>query len=139
MAVAPINRVREVLDFAVTQIPPAKILMGIPNYGYNWSLPFIQGESRAPSLSNEAAMELAVREQVPILFDETAQTPYFTYTDSEGVYHEVWFEDARSILAKLKLVREYGLVGVGYWNLDRPFPQNWQVLDATYQIQQTLE
>ena len=138
MAVAPINRVREVLDFAVTQIPPAKILMGIPNYGYNWSMPFIQGESRAPSLSNEAAMELAVREQVPILFDETAQTPYFTYTDSEGVYHEVWFEDARSILAKLKLVREYDLVGVGYWNLDRPFPQNWQVLDATYQIQQTL-
>lgn len=39
MAVAPINKVREVLDYAVTEIPREKILMGVPNYGYDWKLP----------------------------------------------------------------------------------------------------
>ena len=24
--------------------------------------------------------------------------------------------------------------GVGYWNLMRPFPQNWRVLNALYRI-----
>lgn len=36
MAVAPINKVEQVLRFAVENIPPEKILMGIPNYGYDW-------------------------------------------------------------------------------------------------------
>ena len=48
--------------------------------------------------------------------------------------HEVWFEDARSIRAKLALTQEYGLYGVGYWNLMRPFSQNWRVLNALYRI-----
>ena len=33
MAVAPVNKVREVIEYAVTQIPRNKIDMGIPNYG----------------------------------------------------------------------------------------------------------
>ena len=48
--------------------------------------------------------------------------------------HEVWFEDARSIRAKLALVTEFGFLGIGYWNLMRPFPQNWLVLNALYRI-----
>ena len=36
MAVAPINKVEQVVRFAVSQIPPEKIFMGIPNYGYDW-------------------------------------------------------------------------------------------------------
>ena len=36
MAVAPINKVEQVVRFAVSQIRPEKIFMGIPNYGYDW-------------------------------------------------------------------------------------------------------
>ena len=45
---------------------------------------------------------------------------------------------ARSIRAKLSLVPEYGLRGVGYWNLMRPFPQNWVILNALYHIREGL-
>ena len=54
-----------------------------------------------------------------------------------GTEHEVWFEDARSIRAKLSLIPEYGLDGAGYWNLMRPFPQNWLVLDSLFTIRET--
>ncbi|MBR3942249.1 MAG: LysM peptidoglycan-binding domain-containing protein, partial [Clostridia bacterium] len=52
MAVAPLPNVRRVLEFAVTETQPDKILMGIPNYGYDFSLPYVAGASRATSIGN---------------------------------------------------------------------------------------
>ena len=134
MAVAPLNMVRRVLDYAVTEIETSKINLGIANYGYDWPLPFIQGETRAQSISNQRAIELAIQYGVPIQYDETAQSPFFHYTDAGGTAHEVWFEDARSMDAKLRLVAEYGFQGAGFWNLMRPFSQVWLVLDSLYDV-----
>ena len=135
MAVAPLPNVRAVLDYAVTEIPPEKIFLGIPNYGYDWPLPFVQGVTRAQSISNQRAIELAVQYDIAIQYDETAQSPFFHYTDDAGTVHEVWFEDARSMDAKLRLIAEYGFRGAGFWNLMRPFSQTWLVLDSLYDIQ----
>lgn len=136
MAVAPLNNVRRVVEYALTEIEAEKLWLGIPNYGYDWTLPFVQGESRAQSISNERAVRLAWEYGVEIQYDERAQSPWFQYTDREGRGHEVWFEDARSIQAKLSLIPEYGLYGAGYWNLMRPFPQNWAVLGSEYNIRE---
>ena len=138
MAVAPLPNVRAVLDYAVTEIPPEKLLLGLPNYGYDWPLPFIQGQTRAKSLSSQEAIALAVRYGVAISYDETAQSPGFRYTDWEGVEHEVWFEDARSLEKKLLLIQEYGLLGTGIWNLMRPFSQLWLLLGALFDMDQPL-
>ena len=134
MAVAPLPNVRQVLDYAVTEIPREKIYLGIPNYGYDWPLPFRQGETRARSISNQAAVEQAIRSGAEIRFDQRAQSPWFDYTASDGTPHVVWFEDARSMSAKLELIREYRLYGAGYWNLMRPYPQGWAVLNALYEV-----
>lgn len=136
MAVAPINKVREVLDYAITEIPADQILMGVPTYGYLWTLPYVKGESKATSLSNVMAVEIAAEYGAQIEYDETAQSPFYNFTDVNGTFCEVWFEDARSIEAKLKLIDEYGFAGAGYWNMDRPFPQNLMVLNLLYKILQ---
>ena len=47
-------------------------------------------------------------------------------------------EDSLSKEAKLTLTGQYGLSGVGYWNLMRPFPQNWVILNALYHIREGL-
>ena len=135
MAVAPLPNVRAVLDYAVTAIPPQKILLGIPNYGYDWPLPFVQGVTRAQSISNQRAIELALEHHIAIQYDDTVQSPFFHYTDAAGTVHEVWFEDARSMDAKLRLISEYGFYGAGFWNLMRPFSQVWLILDALYALQ----
>ena len=125
---------RRVLDYAVGRIDPKKIFMGVPTYGYDWPLPYERGATRAVSLSNVQAVDLARSAGAEINYDETAEAPYFFYTAPDGTAHEAWFEDARSIAAKLDLVQEYGFRGVGYWNLDRPFPQNWTVLCGTFRV-----
>ncbi len=137
-AVAPLNKVKQVLDYAVSVIPSQKILMGIPNYGYDWTLPFVLGSS-ARSLSNTEAVRLAARVGAQIEFDPQAQAPFFNYYDAQGRRHVVWFEDARSIKAKLELVEAYGLGGVSYWTINRFFPQNWLVLRSMYDVRKALE
>lgn len=133
MAVAPINKVRQVLDYAVTQIPVEKIYMGIPNYAYDWPLPYERGVTRATSIGNVEAVEIADQNGAQIQFDETAMSPFFNYT-LNGVAHEVWFEDVRSIDVKLRTAKEYGFSGVGYWNLMRPFRANWLLIDSLFQL-----
>lgn len=134
MAVAPIDKVRQVMDYAVTQINRSKILMGIPNYGYDWTLPFVRGQSVAENISNPEAMARAARVGATIQYDEVAQSPYYEYTDDQGREHIVWFEDARSMRAKLELVNEYGIAGVGFWTVMDPWPSGQEVLNTMYTV-----
>lgn len=136
MAVAPLNQVRRVLEYAITEIPTEKIQMGIPNYGYDWQLPYESGRA-AVSIGNMQALEIAAAYQTEILYDELAQSPYFYYTDENGTSHVVWFEDVRSITAKLNLLQELNLNGAGYWNAMRSFYPNWSLLGATFSIEKS--
>lgn len=138
MAVAPIDKVREVLNYAVTETASDLIFVGVPNYAYDWALPFVRGESRAMSLNNEKAIERAAEHGATIYFDEVAKVPYYNYTSADGVEHVVWFEDARSIKEKLLLVNQYGLNGASYWNIMKYFPKNWTVLNSLYTINKVL-
>ena len=52
--------------------------------------------------------------------------------------HVVWFEDIRSIQQKLDLADEFRLRGVGYWNIMRPFAQNWALISALYDVQKVV-
>lgn len=119
------------LTYGVTEIPPQKLLMGIPLYGYDWPIPYERGVTMATSISPQQAIVLAYENGVSISYDETSQAPFFRYGNDT---HEVWFEDARSIYAKLMLLDSFSLAGIGYWNLARDFPQNWAVLNALFGI-----
>lgn len=134
MAVAPLNKVRQVVEYAVTEIPPNKICLGIPNYGYDWPLPFVKGSTAAVTIGNVEAVRIAIRYSAVIRFDETAQSPFFHYLTSENIRHEVWFEDVRSILEKLRLIRAYDLGGAGYWQLMRWWRANWLLLQDQFHI-----
>lgn len=135
MAVAPINQVRRVVSYAVTEIPPEKIDLGIPNYGYDWKLPFERGVTKAVTLGNVEAVRLAVERGAVIYFDGLAMSPFFNYTDpADGSLHEVWFEDVRSIQAKFDLIKEYGLRGCGYWTVMQWFRANWLLLAENFYV-----
>lgn len=133
MAVAPINKVREVAEYAVTEIEAAKIFLGIPNYGYDWELPFVSGTTRARTIGNVEAVQIAIENNAVIEFDETAMSPYFYYERS-GKWHVVWFEDVRSLEAKFELIQELGLKGAGYWTIMSWFEANWKLLSSYFNI-----
>ena len=114
---APLGDVRRVLGYAVGRIPCGKILLGLSHYACNWTLPWREG-GEASGLSNTAAANLAVAAGAEIRYDERDAAAHFCYRDAAGLLHEVWFEDARSLRAKMALVEEYGLGGLSHWTAE---------------------
>ena len=138
MAVAPLNKVRQVVEYALTEIPAEKINLGIPNYGYDWTLPFVRGTTRAETLGNIQAVQRAISFGAPIEYDETAQAPFYHYI-SDGMEHEVWFEDVRSMNATFDLIEEYHLRGASYWNIMQLFRANWLLLNERFSLKRIYD
>ncbi len=134
MPVSPIQEVEKVLNFALTQMPANKIMMGQNLYGYDWTLPFVEGGRYAQAISPHRAIALAKEHNVVIQYDYTAQAPHFNYVDAEGNAHKVWFEDARSIQAKFNLMKRLNLRGISYWKLGFAFPQNWLLINENFNV-----
>ena len=134
---SPVNRIRRVLEYALTEMPAGKILMGFSNYAYDWTLPWKQGTA-ARVLSNAGALELAASRWAEIRYDETAQAAWFNYTDTGGRSHVVWFEDARSIRARLALVEEYGLAGISIWTADRLWRPIYALLEERFGVEKII-
>ncbi|WP_337020038.1 LysM peptidoglycan-binding domain-containing protein, partial [Oceanobacillus massiliensis] len=59
LAVSPINEVRRVIEYATSEIPSNKILMGQNLYGYDWTLPFVEGGPAADAVSPQQAITIA--------------------------------------------------------------------------------
>ncbi len=133
LAIAPYSEVEKVIRYAVTEIPPRKILMGMPNYAYDWTLPYVQGRP-ARYLSVNEARDLAFTVGAEIQYSNEAQAPFFEYYDSTGAQHIVWFDNARSTNARLNLVEEFGLAGVSFWPIMNLNIVNFKIIEARFNI-----
>ena len=136
-AVSPVDRMHRVLEYAVTKIPAGKLLMGFSNYGYNWTLPWRQGEA-ASVISSAAAADLAASVGAEVRYDAVAAAPYFYYTDPQGRQHAVWYEDARSWQARLALAEEFDLAGISIWTVDKLYRPGLEVLGSTFSVEKIV-
>jgi spore germination protein YaaH len=119
---APMGWLHAVLDYASTQIDPAKILLGVGLYGYDWT-----GGHGTP-VSWRHATNLAASHGADVRFDGESQSPSFTYTDRSGARHEVWFENAAGSRAKFRAAATAGIGGLFFWMFGEPDPGTWPAL-----------
>ncbi len=134
LAIAPIENVSAVLSYALSEIPPEKIYLGMPNYAYDWELPFIKGVTSAETFGNLQAENRASLVGASIIFDDKSASPYYNY-NRNITEHIVWFEDALSIDFKYDLISSSGIIGGGFWNLMRAFPQAFLLFSNKFKIQ----
>jgi spore germination protein len=120
--VAPITWVRQVLDYAKTQIPRDKIVLGVPVSGYDW----VDGKGEVVSwlqcFGRTKAFHATLR------YDRLSQSPSFRYTDAQGREHEVWFENAESTTAKLDAAKAARIRGVYLWMIGGEDDRTWATL-----------
>lgn len=121
--IASAKWVEEVVKFAVNEISSTKIILGIPNYGYNWP-----PAGLATGMTYNQIMDLAAKEGATIRWDNDARVPFFKY----GNGHELWFENRYSIKYKLDLVNEYDLNGIALWRLGQEDQGIWETIDQTF-------
>jgi spore germination protein len=137
-SIAPVNLIKDMLDYAINMVPPEKLFIGLPVSGYDWELPYVPGITRANSVTTEGAIQIAAEYGVPIQYHEGAQAPYFFYMSLNNIMHIVWFKDARSFNAIAYLVYEYGLQGLSIWNIMNYNSQLWLVININYEIEKVL-
>lgn len=141
MPVSSINNISLYLDYVIQMMDPKKINIGFPLLGYDWTLPYIEGFSKANAITLDSVIELARTTKSKIFFDDVSETPYFEYSNTEGersVKHIVWFVDARTIYAIINLVLENKLQGSGLWNIMSYNSQLWLIINSNCEIKKLI-
>ncbi len=121
-SVAPINWVNDVLAFAKTVVPSAKIIHGIPAYGIDWPSRAAGTEYMWDTLST-----LATNNHASVQWDSVSKSPWFQYTSS-GNLHTIWFENAQSTDAKLAATNQHDVGGIFLWRLGGEDPAIWPIV-----------
>jgi spore germination protein YaaH len=125
--------VRACVAYAVAVVNPAKLLVGLPAYGYDWDLTDSDPASwtySATSFSWAAIPDLLARPGAIERWDTASQSPFVTYIE-RGHRHEAWFENARSLRAKTALIARYHLAGLSMWSLGQEDESFWSAVSST--------
>jgi spore germination protein len=120
--IAPVRWLRDVVNYAKTQIPADKIVLGVPLYGYDWS------GGHGTGISWLQALRLSREHHAAARYDPRAQAPWFSYTDAAGRKHTVWFENAASSRAKFAIAQGAGINGVYLWMFGYEDTGTWGAL-----------
>ncbi len=119
-----INWERGIINYINTQPNKSKFVLGDGMYGMDW--PAGGGKSHpAVALEYSSVMALAKRFGVTPAWDATTLSPHFSYTDG-GVSHDVWYQNAKSLNARIALARSIG-ISVGFWHFGEEDPAIWKL------------
>jgi spore germination protein len=137
---APMSWIEQVLDYATRVVNPSKISFGLPAYGRDWFKKSVHGT--CPSFAHTTLSRttrgmqvLAANEHVHPKWNARGTSRTFTYVRHyhSGGYHckakrVVWYDDAKSVAAKLPLVEQYQIRGVAIWALGYESSGMWKQL-----------
>jgi len=123
--VAPIWWVKDVIAYMKKNIPREKILLGIPTYGYDWT---IGSTERATTVTASKLSVAKSKYKVQEHFDQKSMSPFYTYMDDNHNYHEIWLENSKSLDAKLKIVWDNSLGGISFWRIGNGFTDLYELL-----------
>lgn len=127
-AVAPISsiagerNINEVIEKIIEGgLDKNKIIMAYPLYGYEWKTETDDFESKVirgwyQMASWNRVKNLIKDKNLVVNFDELSMSPWINF-EEDGVNHQVYFENERSLKAKIDLVRQNKLKGYGFWAL----------------------
>lgn len=121
------------LRSVIAQVPASKVVLGLGNYGYDWTV----GQTHADDTSFEDSARVAQESHESadsadgvIRLDKSSLNPYFTYwDDSKGqdnqIKHVVWLMDATTTLNEMRSAEPYHTLGAALWQLGEEDPSLW--------------
>lgn len=128
--VAPVYWVERVARYAQTVVDPAKVVIGVPFYGYNWPRDG-NGNARGQTWAMINDIIQTYRLSVNLMESNQnglVQENWITYSSRQEGRREVWFATSSGLDAKLRLVQEFDLAGIAIWRLGGEDPRNWEVI-----------
>ncbi len=112
-------------------VPRQKIVMGIANYGYDWTVDKKKHETAKPLTVQEAFLT-AYESESDIEFDDDSLNPHFSYEDENNRVHQVWFTDAVTAYNELRAAERAGVYGTAVWRLGMVDTSMWKIWDTLH-------
>src|SRR4051794_1300069 len=113
----------KVADYVASMPHKERFVLGTHLYGMDW--PNGGGPAgRAPPPQHAPVHALMERYGAGPELDPIADAWTFSYTDSAGAPHEVWFPSTATIARRVGLAHDRGL-GIGFWRLGREDSGIW--------------
>ena len=125
------------LQHMLQAIPRQKIICGMGNYGYDWSVPLPE-KGKKPSdkvldvtdLSVQEAWQRAADSEADVHLEGDELNPHFAYDDEDAhVRHQVWFLDGVTALNEMRDARQMGIRTFALWRLGIEDGSLWSVWD----------
>jgi len=121
--ISPTNWVEANLRYALERVPADHLVLGIGTYGYDWRIPFGPGEY----IPTREALGRARRHGATVRWDGESENAFYRYRD-DGARHEVWYQDAASVSAKLAVSKRLCIRGVAVWRMGLGEAGTWDVI-----------
>jgi peptidoglycan-N-acetylglucosamine deacetylase len=118
-------------------VPRDKIICGIGNYGFDWTVPLPE-KGKKPSgkvvdvtdLSVQDAWQEASDAGADVHLEGDELNPHFAYDDEDAhLRHQVWFLDGVTALNEMRAGRQMGLKTFALWVLGKEDPSLWSIWD----------
>ena len=122
--IAGLTWVNSALAYATSRIPSSKILLGIPLYGREWI--YAAGKYSTQSVTFPEAHQILAQYSLQPLWNSRWQEPWFQY-HAGGALCTVYYEDRRSLLGEIELMRRLHLRGYAAWRIGDEDPALWTV------------
>ncbi|SDI96805.1 glycosyl hydrolase family 18 protein [Paenibacillus naphthalenovorans] len=118
-------------------IPPSKLILGIPFYTREWTEEVKDGKTNVSSRAvfmDRSQRIIKEKNLTPVFSAETGQN-YIEY-EEDGKRKKIWIEDETSVKARIALVNKYHLAGVASWRRGFENPQAWNWIHSTLESKQ---
>lgn len=122
------------VDDAVKKIPPGKIILNLAAFGYDWQVEDEPDEKDVETFTYQDALAKAKEYQARIDFDDDSYNLHFSYSDDEGMPHEVFFTDAATTFNAMRFANESQLAGVALWRLGSEDDRIWQFYNRNMSV-----
>jgi cellulose synthase/poly-beta-1,6-N-acetylglucosamine synthase-like glycosyltransferase/peptidoglycan/xylan/chitin deacetylase (PgdA/CDA1 family)/spore germination protein YaaH len=134
-AISSQNWFEQILAKRMKELDPAKTIVCIGNYGYDWS----NKEKEAKESSFQESVLSARDSEAKINFDAATQNPYFSYDEDDGSHHTVWFLDAVTAFNQIRASEKFKPFGFALWRLGSEDPSLWEVFGGDNTAKPNIE
>ena len=131
----PYDVTRSINSYLSKGVPPEKLCLGIPYYGYDWAAADSTPSAKTTGTGKAVLFSNAVQNAATHgrRWDLHSSTPYYAY-QLDSTWHQCWYDDPESLRKKYELTEMKGLAGIGIWALgyDGSRSELWDLLRQSF-------
>ncbi len=137
----PYNLTTSVDFYLANKVPPSQLILALPFYGYIWNTKSGERGSKVEKNIGPRTFDYIKTEMTnanaTARYDSISQSVWYSYIiddNGKNQFRQCWVDSEYSMSAKLDLIKNKGINGMGIWALgyDKGYPDFWRAIEVSF-------